>query len=102
MGNIREWLFTPTPRFADFSGLNQWLEQRCRELAGRRHPTQEATIADVLKVERPHLRPVTMPFDGYVEHLLRVSSTCLVSVDRNRYSVPAEWASKVVSVRINA
>ncbi|WP_230369798.1 Mu transposase domain-containing protein [Paludibacterium denitrificans] len=91
MGNIREWLFTPTPRFADFSGLNQWLEQRCRELAGRRHPTQEATIADVLKVERPHLRPVTMPFDGYVEHLLRVSSTCLVSVDRNRYSVPAEW-----------
>lgn len=102
VGNIREWLFTPTPRFADFTGLNQWLETRCRELAGRRHPTQDATIADVLKVEHPHLRPVTMPFDGYVEHLLRVSSTCLVSVDRNRYSVPAEWAGKVVSVRVSA
>nr|WP_200810890.1 IS21 family transposase [Pseudogulbenkiania subflava] len=65
------------PRFADFSGLNQWLETRYQELAGRRHPTQDATIADVLKVERPHLRPVTMPFDGYVEQLLRVSSTCV-------------------------
>lgn len=102
VGNIREWLFTPTPRFADFSSLNQWLETCCRELAGRRPPTQEASIADVLQLERPHLRPVTMPFDGYVEQLLRVSSTCLVSVDRNRYSVPAEWAGKVVSVRISA
>lgn len=102
VGNIREWLFTPTPRFADFTGLNQWLETRCRELAGRRHPTQDATIADVLEAERPHLRPITMPFDGYVEHLLRVSSTCLVTVDRNRYSVPAEWAGKVVSVRVSA
>lgn len=102
VGNIREWLFTPTPRFADFSGLNQWLERRCRELAGRRHPTQDTTIASMLEAERPHLRPVTMPFDGYVELLLRVSSTCLVSVDRNRYSVPAEWAGKVVSVRLSA
>ena len=102
VGNIREWLFTPTPRFADFTSLNQWLETRCRELAGRRHPTQAASIADVLQMEQPHLRPVTMPFDGYVEQLLRVSSTCLVSVDRNRYSVPAEWAGKVVSVRISA
>ncbi|WP_230632421.1 IS21 family transposase [Chromobacterium violaceum] len=38
VGNIREWLFTPTPRFADFTGLNQWLELRCRELANRRPP----------------------------------------------------------------
>ena len=31
-----------------------------------------------------------------------VSSTCLVSADRNRTSVPAEWTGKVVSVRISA
>ena len=41
-------------------------------------------------------------FDGYVEKTLRVSSTCLVRVDYNRYSVPAEWANRVVSVRITA
>jgi hypothetical protein len=34
--------------------------------------------------------------------MLRVSRTCLVRVDRNRYSVPADFAGKVVSVRSSA
>lgn len=102
VGNIREWLFTPTPRFADFSELNQWLARRCRELASRPHPQQPITIAEAMAQEQPQLRPVSMPFDGYVEQPLRVSSTCLVAVDRNRYSVPAQWAGKVVSVRVGA
>jgi len=33
---------------------------------------------------------------------MRVSSTCLVRVARNRYSVPADFAGKVVSVRLYA
>lgn len=102
VGNIREWLFTPTPRFADFKELNAWLEQRCRELAERVHPDKQGTIAEAWAAERPALRSVSMPFHGYVEQPLRVSSTCLISVDRNRYSVPAAWAGKVVSVRISA
>jgi hypothetical protein len=102
VGNIRERLFTPTPRFADFKALNAWLEQRCRELAERVHPDKQGTIAAAWASERPALRPVSMPFDGYVEHPLRVSSTCLVAVDRNRYSVPAVCAGTVVSVRISA
>ena len=38
--------------------------------------------------------PMPEPFDGYVEILARVSSTCLVSVERNRYSVPCELAGQ--------
>ena len=34
--------------------------------------------------------------------MMRVSSTCLVSVDRNRYSVPAKFAGQAVSVRTTA
>lgn len=102
VGNIREWLFTPTPRFADFTELNAWLERRCRELAERTHPDKQGTIAEAWTAERAALRPVSMPFEGYVEQPLRVSGTCLVTVDRNRYSVPADWAGKVVSVRISA
>ena len=45
---------------------------------------------------------MTAVFDGYVEKTLRVSSTCLIRVDHNRYSVPAEWANRVVSVRVTA
>ena len=102
VGNIREWLFTPTPRFAGFAGLNEWLAMRCRELGARNHPTEPATIAAVFAAEQPSLSPVSMAFDGYVEQALRVSSTCLVNVDRNRYSVPAQWVGKVVSVRVSA
>lgn len=55
-----------------------------------------------MRDERPALNPVSMPFDSYVEQLLRVSSTCLITIDRNRYSVPAAWAGKVISVRLSA
>ncbi len=103
VGNVREWLFTPRLRFADFTELNAWLAIRCHELAGRRHPVERnRTIAECFAEEQPLLRPVTAAFDGYVEQTLRVSSTCLVRVDRNRYSVPAAWAGKVVSVRVTA
>jgi len=100
VGNVREWLFTPRPSFADFSALNAWLEDRCRELAKRLHPEQkERPIADVFAEEQGRLRPLSASFDGYFEQPCRVSSTCLVSYDRNRYSVPAEWAGQRVSLR---
>lgn len=103
VGNIREWLFTPTPRFADLAGLNVWLETRCRELANRPHPTlKEHPIAAVFALEQPHLRAITATFDGYFEQVVRVSSTCLVSYDRNRYSVPARLAGQRVSLRATA
>jgi hypothetical protein len=103
VGNVREWLFTPTPRFSDFAELNTWLASRCKELAGRRHPEQTGrTIADCFLEEQPLLLPIKAVFDGYVEKTLRVSSTCLVKVDHNRYSVPAEWANRVVSLRLTA
>ena len=39
-------------------------------------------------------------FDGYVEQAGRVSSTCLLSVARNHYSVPCELAGKLLSKRL--
>ena len=103
VGNAREWLFTPTPRFQDFAEFNAWLTLRCEELAERKHLEQvERTIADCFAEEKSLLIPVKAVFDGYVEKTLRVSSTCLVKVNHNRYSVPAEWANRVVSVRITA
>jgi hypothetical protein len=44
--------------------------------------------------------PMPEPFDGYVENPARVSSTCLVAVARNRYSVPCELAGQQVSTRL--
>ena len=101
--DIREWPFTPLARFADFEALNQWLAQRCRELAARKHPvTPERSIAAYFAQEQGRLRRITATFDGYVEHMLRASSTCLVVLDRNRYSVPTAFAGRAVSVRSTA
>ena len=103
VGNIRKWLFTPLARFASFEALNEWLGTRCRELAARKHPvTPEQSIATCFITDQLALRRITAPFDGYVEHMLRVSSTCLVVLDRNRYSVPAAFAGRAVSVRSTA
>lgn len=103
VGNVREWLFTPRLVCADFAELNAWLEQRCEALAQRPHPEQsERRMAEVFEEERPQLRPFTATFDGYFEQTVRVSSTCLVAYDRNRYSVPAEYAGKTVSLRTYA
>ena len=100
VGNIREWLFTPLARFASFEALNAWLAVRCRELAARKHPvTPERSIADCFAQEQLSLRTIRAAFDGYVEHMVRVSSTCLVTLDRNLYGVPAEYAGRAVSVR---
>lgn len=103
VGNMREWLFTPTLRFDSLVDLNAWLEIRCRELGKRPHPALfERSIAEVFAEEQACLLPVAAAFDGYFEQAKRVSSTCLVSYDRNRYSVPAEYAGQQVSLRADA
>jgi hypothetical protein len=39
-------------------------------------------------------------FDGFVEERKRVSPTCLITFDRNRYSVPASFANRPVSLSV--
>lgn len=101
--SIRQWFFTPKPRFKDMAALNEWLYMRCNSLGQRTHPIyKEKTIDEVFKEELPQCRPAMAPFDGYCEKVLKVSSSCLISYDRNRYSVPARYAGKPVSLRAYA
>jgi hypothetical protein len=44
--------------------------------------------------------PLPPAFDGFVEQSKRVSPTCLISFERNRYSVPASFANRPVSLRV--
>lgn len=98
----RIWLEAREKRLGSFVELNDWLANRCLYTWHEVKPPEytELTIAEALEIEREHLMPVPEPFDGYVERTSRVSSTCLVSVARNRYSVPCEWAGKLVSTRL--
>lgn len=98
----RIWIEAAERRFGSFIELNEWLGERCRAVwAETAHPEHPAlTIGEMLDIEREHLMGMPEPFDGYVEKPSRVSSTCLVHVARNRYSVPCEWAGKRVSTRL--
>jgi hypothetical protein len=98
----RVWMEAKEQRFSTFDELNAWLEVRCRTLwAAMEHPDYVGiTIADALEQERAYLMPMPTPFDGYVEVLARVSSTCLVSVQRNRYSVPCHLANHKIAIHL--
>ena len=98
----RIWIDASQQRFGSFVELNAWLGGRCRALWDEvRHPEHDQfSVAEMLENERPHLMPMFEPFDGYVENPARVSSTCLVVVARNRYSVPCELAGQTVSTRL--
>ncbi|GAB7129791.1 IS21 family transposase [Silvimonas sp. JCM 19000] len=97
----RHRLWQNVPPFSSLAALNDWLADQCVRLWQQiRHPEQDATLWDIWSLERPHLMPVGQPFDGYVEHTKRVSPTCLVNFERNRYSVPASFANRPVSLHV--
>ena len=98
----RIWTQAQSMIWHSFDALNAWLGLRCRALWQEiQHPEfSQFTVAEMLEHEQPHLMPMPTAFDGYVDREARVSSTCLVSIARNRYSVPCELAGKRVTTRL--
>jgi transposase len=99
--DARRRLWQAMPRFATLAELNDWLEHRCQALWREiPHGKHEGSIFDAWESEARSLMPPGAPFDGFVECSKRVSPTCLVHFDRNRYSVPASFANHRVSLRV--
>ena len=96
------WREASERRWNSLEELNAWLHKACVDAWEHlQHPDwREMSIADVYQDERLRLLPNPRPFDGYIEHPARVSSTSLISFQRNRYSVPCEWVNAMVSVRV--
>ncbi len=98
----RIWIDAQSRKWGSFEELNAWLGERCRSLWSEiRHPEyQQFSVVEMLEQERTELMPMPSAFDGYIERPAKVSSTCLVAVARNRYSVPCELAGQQVSTRL--
>ncbi|MCX7033216.1 MAG: IS21 family transposase [Arenimonas sp.] len=100
-GRRRIWQRAQEKRWVSFAELNVWLATQCTQGWSAPHPDcRSMTIAEALALEHPELMPVPSAFDGYVEADARVSSTCLVTVARNRYSVPCALAGHRVVVHL--
>jgi transposase len=99
--DARRRLWQPMPSFPDLATLNSWLEERCiAQWSEIEHGVMPGTVADAHAIEVASLMPAGRPFDGFVEHTKRVSPTCLIAFERNRYSVPASFANRPVSLRV--
>jgi hypothetical protein len=99
--DARRRLWQPMPSFPGLAELNAWLEEQCiAQWSDIQHGVMPGTVADVHAEEVSCLMPLGRPFDGFVEQIKRVSPTCLIAFDRNRYSVPASFANRPVSLRI--
>ena len=102
--DARHRLLQDAPAFADLAEANVWLEARCQALwQVIVHPEhRQRTVAEVHADEQAALMAMPPPFDGFIELTKRVSPTCLVAFERNRYSVPAAFANRTVSLRAYA
>jgi transposase len=99
--DARHRLWQPVPQTETLDALNSWLEERCKALwQDIPHGIEPGSVADAWAEEVASLMPMGRPFDGFVEYGKRVSPTCLIHLERNRYSVPASFANRPVSVRL--
>ena len=100
----RRRLWQQAPCFDSLAAVNAWLEARCVDLwHDIRHPELPSmSVAEVWAQEQSQLMPTPRRFDGFVEHSKPVSPTCLVNFERCRYSVPAAFANRRVSLHVYA
>jgi transposase len=104
VGANRKSIFTPCLRFATLRELNAHLsEQMQLEAYNTKHPEfPDKSVFEVWQEEKPYLRRQTREFDGYATDERRAGTQCLVHFDGNHYSVPCEYAGKLVSIRVYA
>jgi transposase len=88
----------------DLASLNAaarlWLDQVANV---RLHGETKRTPLAMFAEEQPKLRPLPAhPFDAAVVRTVAASSRCRVTVDTNRYSVPAAYASAPLTLQLYA
>lgn len=104
VGYARDNIFKPRLRFHSLEELNGWLEAECvRRARNDRHPEhRDRVVWDVYEAERPFLASFAGPFDGFHQIEAVAQATCLITFDRNRYSVQAKAARRAVQIRAYA
>jgi transposase len=94
VGYVRRNALVPVPDFASWEALNAhllgWSERDCQRLGER------------WQQERTALRPLPLqPFACALTRLVPVSTTSLVRVDRNRYSVPCRYVGRTLRLALS-
>ena len=103
VGRHRRNHLVPVPHVADLAELNALLLAGCEADLARRIDGRPVTVGQAWAVERPLLLALPAePFDACETAAPRVDAKSLVTIRRNRYSVPVALAGLKVSARIGA
>jgi transposase len=94
VGYVRRNALVPVPDFPSWDALNAhllaWSERECQRLTDR------------WQQERVALRPLpAQPFSCALTRLVPVSTTSLIRVDRNRYSVPCRYVGRTLRLALS-
>jgi transposase len=103
VGYVKYHFFVRYRAFESWAHLNQLAEQWLREEADHRvHGTVHEVVAARFAREAPTLRPLpTHRYDTAYWERRQVGWDAYVDVRGNRYSVPAELAGQLVTVRLS-
>jgi transposase len=87
---------------SQFAPINPAAREWCDTVANvRQHGQTHQRPVDLFKVERPALQPLPVArYDVGVNRLISSSPQFRVTLDTNRYSVPSEYASRRVTLRV--
>jgi transposase len=101
VGYIRRNVLVPIPAVGSWNQLNEALLERCQGyLAEHQIRGHELSVRDAFAIEKTALtRLPVKPYDTALTQESRVDYFSTVSFDKNRYSVPVNWASHTVTVK---
>ena len=100
VGFSRRNFLVPMPRVESYEQLNQLLVQQCLRDDVRVVRGQQMTIGQAWEQERSLLRPLPrQAFECCVYRQVHLTPYSQVSFETNRYSVPAEQARQVLTLK---
>lgn len=104
VGYIRRNVLVPIPEAEDWQELNELLLDRCLSyIAEHQIKGRELSVREAFAIEKDALIPLpAKPYDTALTKEPRVDHYATVSFDKNRYSVPAANAGKIVTVKGSA
>ena len=101
VGYARRNFLVPIPEFEDFNGLNAWLIEQCKTHGERPKYRGGEIIEDLHEQQKSTMIPVQKrPFSNLLLRNGKVNKYQVVQVDRNMYSVPAEYVGHKVEVHL--
>ena len=101
VGFSRRNFMVPVPEITNgLEGLNAQIQEQCRDDMERKLRGQEGTKAELLKEDQAAFRVLpAAPFEGCRKLSTASNSLSLVRFDCNDYSVPVEYAHRMVVVK---